>query len=866
MVVEAPKPVVTSVYRNGKQGLDVSRLPVKYHDYSPEGACRELFRNKSHELIISGPAGTGKSRACLEKVHWILEKYRRIRVLMIRKTRRSMTQSCIVTYEQEVLPRPDYIPFHGGDQEYRYPTGSIFAIAGLDDPQKIYSSQWDIIYVNQCEELSEEEWTQVRSRNRNYVMPYQQLLGDCNPGPPQHWILSRRAQGLCAVLESRHEDNPVYWDKEKQEWTDKGRDYVFGTLDALPGALKQRLRYGKWASAEGAVYQDSWDRAHHVIPRFFKDVPLTEDQVPKDWPRIWSIDFGYKNPFCFDKYTEILTRTGWVPFPKFVLGKYEVGTVNEKSHRFEWQMPFDFIKYKFDGELIKTNSKQQSADFAVTPDHDMIVESRKSRGSWKRVKAEKLAKGSSIPVSWKSVKCHNQTTQVSIPDFSVRRGGMPRIQLSSVSARVFCEFLGLFIADGDLHLSGHGSSKYVRITQSKHSKRLSEIRRVLNSTGWSYSEAPAPSDCISFSITSSNLFDFLSSLGLHVYSAFKFVPKQVFEWNVECLKALISGLMLGDGSFQHTISKTGESYPEKRFHTTSQQLADDVQHIACLLGLPTKIHKSNRDPEAGFGGGNNSSEFGFTVSFHIHGSASVEGLHLSREKYNDFVYCVSVPNQTLIVRRNGRPMVCGNCWQAWAKDPDGRLFLYKQIYMTNRIVSDHAKQIKEVTKNDPKPIAIICDTDAEDRATFERELGWQTKGAWKAVSVGIQGVEARLRKAGDGKARLFFLEESLIEIDQTLLAAKKPTRTEDEFEVYVWETSSGRRKGEEPKKENDHGCDGVRYCVAHVDELNKRTMPMFQMGSITKSGSGGNTASYGMTRPSGFRMPSNAPSKFGGNR
>jgi hypothetical protein len=63
-----------------------------------------------------------------------------------------------------------------------------------------------------------------------------------------------------------------------------------------------------------------------------------------------------------------------------------------------------------------------------------------------------------------------------------------------------------------------------------------------------------------------------------------------------------------------------------------------------------------------------------------------------------------------------------------------------------------------------------------------------------------------------------------------------------------------------------HNCDAARYCVAHVDELNKRTMPMFQMGSITKSGSGGNTAGYGMTRPSGFRMPSNAPSKFGGNQ
>jgi Phage terminase large subunit len=504
--VQEENSVVTSIYRNGKRGLDITRLPREYHDYAPYGACRDLFRNKVPELIISGPAGTGKSRACLEKIHWILDKYRGIRALMIRKTRRSMTQSCIVTYEQEVLPHPDYVPFHGGDQEYRYPNRSIFAIAGLDDPQKIYSSQWDIIYVNQCEELTEEEWVQVKSRVRNFKMPYQQLLGDCNPAHPKHWILSRRASGFCTILESRHEDNPVYWDRAKNDWTEKGRTYVLGTLDSLFGALKQRLRYGKWAAAEGAVYEESWDRAHHVIPRFFKtpegaQTPLTEDQVPKDWPRIWSIDFGYKNPFV---------------------------------------------------------------------------------------------------------------------------------------------------------------------------------------------------------------------------------------------------------------------------------------------------------------------------------------------------------------------------WGAWAKDPDGRLYLYKQIYMTNRIVSDHAKTIKEVTKNDPKPIAIICDTDAEDRASFERELGWQTKGAWKKVSAGLQGVEARLRKDALGKARLFYLENSLIETDQSLLAAKKPVCTEDEYELYIWEMSSGRRKGEEPKKENDHGQDMTRYLVAYVDELNKRTIPMFHMGSITKSGSGGNDAGYGMTRPSGFRMPSNAPNRFGG--
>src|SRR5215469_16207913 len=159
------------------RGSSIQTLKSQFVDYEPFGACKRLFLCQDPELIITGPAGTGKSRAALEKCNWLLEKYVRIRGLMIRKTRRSMTQSCVVTYEQEVMPNPTYIPFHGGDQEYRYPNGSIFALAGLDDPLKIYSSQWDFVYVNQAEELLEEEWEQVKSRIRNYRMPYQQIIG-----------------------------------------------------------------------------------------------------------------------------------------------------------------------------------------------------------------------------------------------------------------------------------------------------------------------------------------------------------------------------------------------------------------------------------------------------------------------------------------------------------------------------------------------------------------------------------------------------------------------------------------------------------------------------------------------------------------
>ena len=137
---------------------------VQYLDYAPYGAIRELFRCRNAEVVLSGPANTGKSRGALEKCHWMLDKYPRIRGLMVRKTRRSITQSCMVTYEEKVLPYRGYIPFHGGDQEWRYKNGSIFAVAGIDDPNKIFSSEWDFVYVNQAEELDLSDWESILSR------------------------------------------------------------------------------------------------------------------------------------------------------------------------------------------------------------------------------------------------------------------------------------------------------------------------------------------------------------------------------------------------------------------------------------------------------------------------------------------------------------------------------------------------------------------------------------------------------------------------------------------------------------------------------------------------------------------------------
>lgn len=52
---------------------------------------------REEELLISGPAGTGKSRACLEKILMVCLMTPNTRALLLRKTLRSLGSTALVT-------------------------------------------------------------------------------------------------------------------------------------------------------------------------------------------------------------------------------------------------------------------------------------------------------------------------------------------------------------------------------------------------------------------------------------------------------------------------------------------------------------------------------------------------------------------------------------------------------------------------------------------------------------------------------------------------------------------------------------------------------------------------------------------------
>ncbi len=233
-------------------------LHPHHRPYQPFGAALALLQDRSAEILLVGPAGTGKTRAILEKVFLCMQKYPAMRALLVRKTRASLTQSALVTLEEKVVPAGHPMigdASRGYRSHYMLGNGSELVLGGLDNADRIMSSEYDVIAACEATELTLEDWEKLLTRLRNGVMPYQQAIADCNPAYPAHWLNRRAQSGLMRVLESRHTDNPQWFNQTTAQWTPAGEAYL-ATLRRLSGARRQRLLDGQWSAAEGLVYDD----------------------------------------------------------------------------------------------------------------------------------------------------------------------------------------------------------------------------------------------------------------------------------------------------------------------------------------------------------------------------------------------------------------------------------------------------------------------------------------------------------------------------------------------------------------------------------------------------------------------------------
>jgi site-specific DNA-methyltransferase (adenine-specific) len=341
---------------------------------------------------------------------------------------------------------------------------------------------------------------------------------------------------------------------------------------------------------------------------------------------------------CYSADTDVLTRRGWIGFPE-LRGEDELATVSPDSEM-HYATPVKLHRHRHRGDLLRFVSR--TVDLLVTPQHTMFVRPKHSLEYEFRAAVD-LAHAKStyyaLPnrLRWMG---YQPPDQFYVPPVKYLRAycakPLPPFELGD-----WCEFMGWYLAEGCT--SFHHDCCETIISQQKRPERVARIGALLKRMG-----LRARYDGRAFIIANKQLATYLRGFGK---AGDKYIPRELLDLPAAYLERLRDGLMLGDGYVRQR--GVGE---EALYATVSPRLAADVQELFIKLGHNANVTFTDHGKKT------------WRRRYHVSRRTARESTvwpdrHQEVVRYEGDVFCATVvPYHTLVVRRNGKAAVCGNCW------------------------------------------------------------------------------------------------------------------------------------------------------------------------------------------------------------
>ena len=423
-----------------------------------------------------------------------------------------------------------------------------------------------------------------------------------------------------------------------------GLDLVRIDTDFMKSWVHERLRWpddqpGGWFIHRGA----SEDYCKQVV---------AEARIKKPGGGTQWVTISRDNHFldCFDEQTELLTDAGWMSVAQAVNYGGLFASVNLATDQIEYQQAFQSVARDHVGEMVEI--KGRGVDMLITPNHRMVTTRLNPVD-----KSPRITLAGDLTV-WHALK-KTASWQGSDPgpftfaavNIPLNKRG-PLVQPERVvEAGDWFEFLGWFVSEG--HVRAQGQSLSVVITQNPGEKQ-DRICALLDRMGFAYKVTGGRQ----ITVNSRRLFEAVADCavpgdGRACYR--KCVPPAVKAGTPELIERFVEAAILGDGWVQDKM---------RTYATTSRRLADDMQEIFLKIGRSANVRVRKVQP-CRIRGGNSKTVDQFHVSETRTASAMLRRANNSplfkRVTFSGKVYCVSVPNGTLIARRNGLPVIVGNC-------------------------------------------------------------------------------------------------------------------------------------------------------------------------------------------------------------
>ena len=341
---------------------------------------------------------------------------------------------------------------------------------------------------------------------------------------------------------------------------------------------------------------------------------------------------------CFDEQTEILTDNGWKNIDTFDIYRDKIGSYNINNDKIEFLEGDECIIFNYKGPVECCKNKH--INYVVDPDH--------------RIYAHNTSKNSQYNF-YKAKDCNNKRRTHKVAGIRDRGvSDLPHLNFAKLCMAV--------ISDGSISKKKDVSNFFIRFNL-KRKYKLEKIEYLLKLNEIAYNkrycenrEKQGQFGVYEYTIESHQAIHIIEL----IEGKDKKIPIKFLNYSSEELQELIDEYGTFDGCFDKREGNTGLTI----FSTNEYNI--DMLQIMSILSNRRCIKKEFLDRETNFG----ILDKFYNLYISNHNTSRVNEDNTYRIEYEGKLWTVNNQNTTLIVRRNGKVFITGNC-KGQAVDIDG---------------------------------------------------------------------------------------------------------------------------------------------------------------------------------------------------
>lgn len=345
--------------------------------------------------------------------------------------------------------------------------------------------------------------------------------------------------------------------------------------------------------------------------------------------------------FSHSADTEILTNNGWVAWPDYN-GTDLLASVNQLTGLMEFQAPTERHAYEYTDEMVYGTNRR--LDFGVTGNHRMMV---RKWNEAKRTLSDQYSFVRADKIGWYCGMMHAPRGFIGT--------NYDRLSIDGdrdYAGDDFLAMVALIVSDG--YVRGDGNFGHVSFCCFRPD-RMEMVRRLAARVG--FKEQPSRP----------GVWHRYDAHALAAWVRANCYMKEPLRAQNKKVPELVKWATMRQ--IRHFLKFYGDQNhgedADTTFYSASKQIIDDLQELHLRINKRSSIgERAARDiPFAG----NVSGVIHTGISHTLHVSETdklcvVKKKHIEKEPYKGLVYCATVPNGTLVTRRNGSVLISGNCW------------------------------------------------------------------------------------------------------------------------------------------------------------------------------------------------------------